>query len=62
MQLEQKKNTVEALPRDTVMTTQKDTLSNMQEGKTKQNFNPGLALINLSGSGPRAGLFKAGLR
>ena len=35
MHLEQKKDTVEALPRDTIMTTQKDTLSNMQEGKTK---------------------------
>lgn len=36
------------------MIAQNDTLSNAQEGKIQkvdQNFNPGLALISLSGTG-----------
>ena len=40
----------------TVMITQNVTLSNTKKGKIQkkeQNFNPGLALIGLSGTGPR---------
>ena len=45
---------VESLLRDTVLITQNVTLSNAQECryKTEQNFNPGLKLIGLSGTGP----------
>ena len=43
------------LPRDTVMMTQNVTQNNTQEDKIQKrnkNFNPGLALIGLSGTGP----------
>ena len=50
-------NTVEPLLRHTVMIAQKATPGNTQKGKIQkreQNFNPGLALIGLSGTGPRS--------
>ena len=48
------KSVVESLLRDTVLITQKVTLSNAQECryKTEQNFNPGLKLMGLSGTAP----------
>ena len=55
-------NTVVSLLRDSVMITQNVTLSNAQEGKYKiwnKIFNPGLALIGLSGTGARGSFLES---